>query len=233
LRKTDGSSAVRLGEGYSLGSMAPSPDGRWVLAISVTEQPGKPVLLPTGAGEAKVLAGLSNCQWADWFPDGRRILVLSQPSEQAGRQLLVHDLATSRSAVLVPRGVRRPPGGKGPAAISPDAKWVAAADTGGSVRLYPVEGGEPRPAPGFQPEDELIRWSADGRFLFTYTVGMPGRIFRIDLTTGRREVWRELTTSDPAGVWRIHPVTVTGDGGIYAYSYSSSIGDLYLVEGAR
>ena len=62
---------------------------------------------------------------------------------------------------------------------------------------------------------------------------MPGKIFRIDLATGRREVWRELTTSDPAGVWRIHPVTVTGDGGTYAYSYSSALGDLYLVEGVR
>ena len=86
LRKTDGSSAVRLGEGYSLTSMAPSPDGRWVLAISVTRQPGRPVLLPTGAGEAKVLAEISNCLWADWFPDGRRILVVSQPSDRAGER---------------------------------------------------------------------------------------------------------------------------------------------------
>ena len=159
--------------------------------------------------------------------------MVSQPSDRAGRQLLVHDLATSRSAVLVPGGIRRAPGGKGPAAVSPDGKWVAAADTGGTVRLYPVEGGEPRPAPGFRPEDELIRWSADGKSLFTYAVGMPGKIFRIDLATGRREVWRELTTSDPAGVWRIHPVAVTGDGGTYAYSYSSALGDLYLVEGVR
>ena len=233
LRKTDGSSAVRLGDGYSLTSMAPSPDGRWVLAISVTQQPGRPVLLPTGAGEAKVLAEISNCLWADWFPDGRRILVVSQPSDRAGRQLLVHDLATSRSAVLVPGGIRRAPGGKGPAAISPDGKWVAAADESGTVRLYPVEGGEPQPAPGFRPDDELIRWSADGRSLFTYAVGMPGKVFRVDLATGRREVWRELTTSDPAGVWRIHPVAVTGDGGTYAYSYSSTVGDLFLVEGVR
>jgi Tol biopolymer transport system component len=232
LRKTDGSPAIPLGEGYSLIALALSPDGRSVLAVSVA-QPGKVVLLPTAAGEHRVLPGISDCLWTDWFPDGRRILLATQSPGRTGRQLLVYDLASGRSSVLVPGGIRSSLGAKGSAAIAPDGKWVAAADTGGTVRLYPVEGGEPRPAPGFQSEDQLIRWSADGKSLFTYAIGMPGKIFRIGLETGRREAWKELTTSDPAGVWRIHPVMVTADGESYAYSYSSALGDLYLVEGAR
>jgi serine/threonine protein kinase len=232
LRKTDGSPAVALGEGYSLASGSLSPDGRWVLAISLNP-PGRPVLLPTGAGEPRALSEISDGQWAGWFPDGRRILLITQPPGHTTRTLLVLDLASGKSAVLVPRDVRQSLGARGPAAVSPDGKWVAAADTGGAVRLYPVDGGEPRLTPGFRPEDELIRWSADSRSLFTYTVGMPGRIFRIDLATGRREVWRELTTSDPAGVWRIHPVVVSADGKSYAYSYSSGLADLFLVEGVR
>ena len=231
VRKTDGSPAVPLGEGFSLTSMALSPDGRFVLAIALTP-PGL-VLLPTGAGESKALAETAGCRWADWFPDGRRILAACLPSGQTTQRLLVHDLAPGRSSVLVPEGVRQSRGAKGSAAVSPDGKWVAAADTGGAVRLYPLDGGRPRPAPGFLPEDELIRWSTDGNSVFTYAVGMPGRIFRVDLATGRREVWKELTTSDPAGVWRIHPVVVTGDGGSWAYSYSSALGDLYLVQGVR
>jgi hypothetical protein len=46
LRKTDGSAAIRLGDGYAL---ALSPDGNWVASAPLT--PLSPiVLLPTGAG---------------------------------------------------------------------------------------------------------------------------------------------------------------------------------------
>src|SRR5438876_649896 len=50
LRKTDGSPAVRLGEGAAI---ALSPDGRWVL--SILNSPRQTLLLPTGAGEARVI----------------------------------------------------------------------------------------------------------------------------------------------------------------------------------
>ena len=52
LRKTDGSPAVRLGEGEAL---ALSPDGKWVLSAIVRLDPAPLVLLPTGAGEPKPL----------------------------------------------------------------------------------------------------------------------------------------------------------------------------------
>jgi Tol biopolymer transport system component len=50
LRQTDGSPAIRLGEG-SFGNL--SPDGQWVLAA--VGSPAKLVLLPTGVGEARQL----------------------------------------------------------------------------------------------------------------------------------------------------------------------------------
>ncbi|HYX21876.1 MAG TPA: protein kinase, partial [Thermoanaerobaculia bacterium] len=50
LRKTDGSPAIRLGEGETL---ALSPDGQWVLAAVVRNAPTPLVLLPTGAGEPR------------------------------------------------------------------------------------------------------------------------------------------------------------------------------------
>ena len=54
LRKTDGSPAVKMGDGSAI---ALSPDGRWVLA-SFPSGGGKPaglILLPTGAGESRVV----------------------------------------------------------------------------------------------------------------------------------------------------------------------------------
>src|SRR5205085_3359618 len=54
MRGTDGSPAVRLGEGYAF---ALSPDGRWVLAgtESVGGKPNSIVLLPTGTGQTRTL----------------------------------------------------------------------------------------------------------------------------------------------------------------------------------
>src|SRR4029077_19838499 len=72
LRKLDGSPAVRIGEGTSVGL---SPDGRWVLAIRETER-NQLMLLPTGAGEPKLLPKSDmNYRSAMWFPDGRRALI--------------------------------------------------------------------------------------------------------------------------------------------------------------
>jgi hypothetical protein len=49
LRKTDGSPAVRLGDGWGWGL---SSDGRWALTLT-PGQPTEIVLLPTGPGAAK------------------------------------------------------------------------------------------------------------------------------------------------------------------------------------
>src|SRR6266498_4817128 len=72
LRKTDGSPAVRLGDGAG---EALSPDGKWAVTIvhPVTDQ--QIVIVPTGVGEPKPLpkdgVGALN---AAWLPDGKRIV---------------------------------------------------------------------------------------------------------------------------------------------------------------
>ncbi len=50
LRKTDGSPAVRLGDGRAL---ALSPEGKWALALVPSDASPRLVLLPTGAGEPR------------------------------------------------------------------------------------------------------------------------------------------------------------------------------------
>ena len=51
LRKTDGSDAVRLGEGKPL---TLSPDGKWALVLQQASPP-QLILLPTGPGEQRLL----------------------------------------------------------------------------------------------------------------------------------------------------------------------------------
>jgi Tol biopolymer transport system component len=75
-RPTDGGPAVRLGEGRSMGL---SPDGKWALAVRQIPLPGQLLLIPTGAGETRVLTKDSiNHRAAAWFPDGRRVVFVGQ-----------------------------------------------------------------------------------------------------------------------------------------------------------
>jgi Tol biopolymer transport system component/predicted Ser/Thr protein kinase len=69
IRDTDGSPAIRLGEGVA---DALSPDQKWVI-VQTPHSPEQLRLLPTGAGESQSLTNDSiNHQWARWFPDGKR-----------------------------------------------------------------------------------------------------------------------------------------------------------------
>jgi hypothetical protein len=62
---------------------------------------------------------------------------------------------------------------------------------------------------------------------------MPAWIDRIEVATGSRQPWKEMTPGDPTGVYGIGGMSVTPDGKSYAYHFISSIGSLYLAEGLR
>jgi Tol biopolymer transport system component len=240
LRKTDGSLAVRLSEddGLSL-----SPDGRWVLALPGQQaHPDHLVLIPTGAGERRELRDGSLRAFPDgagaaWFPDGKRIVVTGgDPS-----RLFVWDVEMS-----APPRPLSPGGDFGWPVVSPDGRSVAATAAETGLMLYPVDDGPARPVRGRSPNDEPIRWSGDGRWLyvrrgtgapepgrFQGQGGVPAWIDRIQIATGTRQPWRELIPADPTGVFAIENVLITPDGRGYAYSFASSIGTLYLAEGLR
>ncbi|HEV8609906.1 MAG TPA: protein kinase [Thermoanaerobaculia bacterium] len=225
LRETDGSPAVLLGQYHSIDL---SPDGKWAL---VTDQDGREMtLLPTGAGQPHKLpgSGLTN-QGGAFFPDGRRILsVGSEPGR--GTRLWVQDVNGSKPRPITPEGVSlqvaRP--------ISPDGKTITAQGPDRRFMLYPSEPGEPRPVPGIQNGEVPIRWTADGRAIWVYrTNEVPAKVYRLDVTTGERSLWKELTPPDPAGVLLIGPIFMTPDGKSYVYSYRRTLDELFLVEGLK
>jgi hypothetical protein len=77
------------------------------------------------------------------------------------------------------------------------------------------------------------RLSLDGRFLFVHRTGeMPAKVFRLELSTGRKELWRTLMPADAAGVPEIG-ISPTRGGEGYVYSYTRTLSDLYLVEGVK
>jgi Tol biopolymer transport system component len=101
LRRTDGSPAVRLGQGNAL---ALSPDGRW--ALSATNDNSELHLLPTGVGKARQIeSSVESYQWAGFLPGGKQILFAGREKGRPAR-LFVQDLetGTSKARPVTPEG---------------------------------------------------------------------------------------------------------------------------------
>ncbi|MGA7444534.1 MAG: hypothetical protein WBW82_20320, partial [Candidatus Sulfotelmatobacter sp.] len=221
IRGTDGSAAVRLGDGLSF---ALSPDQKWVL----TGLPKPPVqfnLAPTGAGETRQLThDQINRFWARWFPDGKHIL-FSADEAGKGVRLYVQDVSGSPPKPITAEGVNG-----SLIAISPDGKQIALIAPDQKPSLLTLDTGELRPIPGMTAGEAPIAWTSDGRSLFIYRLGeVPATVNRLDLATGRKQLWKQLVPPDVSGVTDISSVLITPDGNNYVYEYGRTLSDLYLV----
>jgi len=230
VRPTDGSPAKRLGEGRA---MAISPDGQWVVA-NVRGRGSKVMLLPTGAGEPRILEDETHrFEEAAFFPDGKRILLLGKDPGH-GARTYVRDIAAGVPRPIAPEGVFC-------RALSPDGKEAACRGPRKEGVIYSIDGGAPREIPGFRANEAPLLWSSDGRSLFVGVNAIPSadrntdtRVYRLDLTTGKRELWREFTPADKAGVLGgLYQFAMTPDGRSYAYSFLSALSDLYFVTGLK
>ena len=223
IRDTDGSPAVRLGDGYSLRL---SGDGRWVL--SLTQGPvHRLVLLPTGAGESRFLTPEE--VWvidASWHPDGKRVF-FSERGDASGLSVHILDIESGETREFLTKLSVQAVGG-----ISPDGRFFRAVASDGRRVLYPVDGGEPVPIRGLDSADGVASWSFDSRSLFVFQGGhIPAGVSRVNIETGARQLWRELSPADVTGVLRVGPVHVAPARPAYIYSYVRFLSDLFLVEG--
>ncbi len=229
LRKTTGEPAVRLGDGQAF---ALSPDGSMALTMSLVAAP-ELVLLPTGAGEPVRIKndGIRNYQGMDWMPDGRQIVFAGSESGQ-GARCYIQDIEGGKPQPITPEGTAFRLGQQ---VVSPDGKWIAAANFGAPPSLFPVGAGEPQPIPGVEPGDEFDAWSADGRSIFVGPQGgeVPRKVYKVNLSTGKRSLWKTLAPADLVGVIGVDSIRVSADEQSYCYSYTRNISDLYLVEGLR
>jgi eukaryotic-like serine/threonine-protein kinase len=225
LRKTAEDSAVRLGDGESV---ALSPDGKWVLALTMSS-PAQLILLPSGAGDAQQIThdGLYHT-WARWLPDSQGI-VFTAKQEGHGARIYLQKSITSQATPVSPEGID-------PLvfALAPDGSQAAGVGADGLAYLYSLTGGPTRTVPGFMAGEQPIEWSADGRSLYVYRPGeLPAKVSLLNLASGKRTPWRTLAPADPAGVSQIGPIVMTPDGTSYIYGYHRTLSDLYLVEGLK
>jgi hypothetical protein len=224
LRNTDGSAAVRLGDGRA---HALSPDGRWAIVRSEARSPGFDVI-PTGAGTAFRLErpGLTLLH-VRWLPDARQVVARARAGEEQARLYLL-DVEGSEVRPVTPADLAIS-GGRW--ALSPDGTMVAVA-TGQRIEVFPIAGGSSRRVPGDTGTWSVVGWIESG-ILISERPEEGGSVFSLDPATGRRAPWADIQPRDPAGIMSLDLSTlvVTPDGRGYGYSWHRAMSDLYLVEG--
>jgi Tol biopolymer transport system component len=217
---------VRLGEGLS---QSFSPDGQWALCVVHPVTDATLVAYPTSVGETRTLPkdGIRVLR-ADWFPDGKRILFTGTESGR-GTRLYVRDFSGGKARPLSPEGYRH-----FERAISPDGKTVAVLGPDRKIYLYPLEGGEPTALPALTAEDRPASFDKEGRWLYVYSLGgIPLRVYRYEIATGRKELWKEVSPADSAGLSSMSRFVPTPDGTSYAYSYFRVLSYLQIVDGLK
>ncbi len=221
LRKTDGSPAVRLGEGSAAFL---SPDGQWVIAA--VGNPVKTMLIPTGVGEPRMLLdpklGIFD---AGWLPNSKSIVYSAREPGGPPRSYLLN----------IDGGAPRPitPQGTAGALVSPDGKLLLALDNKNQRWLYPLAGGDPQKLNLVLNPNERIMGFFDNKTLLARTRSVPVEVTRVDIATGHREPFKEIAPADPAGVISIPTLKFSADGKSYAYSVGRLLSDLYVVEGLK
>jgi serine/threonine protein kinase len=222
LRSTDGTAAVRLGDGYGLSL---SPDQRWVLATTPVTPP-RYWLIPTGAGETVELkpAGVENFLPVGFTADSRQIIATAnQPGHQPRDYSF--DPSSGKLSPLTPEGVK--------GNVTWDGRFVVVRN-GSAVQVIPVDGSAPREIKGLQDKDRPIQMTADGSEIFVANYnGLTANIYRVRLDGGDRKLVKTLEMRDPTGGFGVTRALTTPDGQYFAYNTLRQLSELYLLQGLR
>jgi len=226
-RDTNGTSAVRLGQGSA---NALSPDGKWVLVLRQNMSPPDLVLLPTGVGQQQAVpTGSVIPVGGQFFPDSKRLLIEGHEAGHASRIYLAN-LDGGQARPITPEGYSL---GTNPRAVSPDGTRIATVTSDG-IALFAVDGGEPQPVHGSQPGDLPLRWEKGGNAVL---VGQRGEtscpVSRLDLQTGARTPWKTVGPADVAGVDGVACPRIAADEEHYVFGYIRNLSDLFLVENLK
>ena len=221
LRKTDGSQAIRLGEGLA---QRLSPDGKW--AAATVTAPAQLLIYPTGPGAVSRIGiePIASVISAEWFPDGTRLLVCGSEASRAARCYAV-DRVGSTPIPVTPEGVL--------GRLAPDGTTLLLTMPDGGFQLSSIDGGQTRPVRGLQPGDRQIAWSRDSQAVYVQQgFQSPAKVERVALATGVRTIARQLQPEGVGAIAALYVMDWVDDGRWYAYYYTSLPSTLFVVNGA-
>ncbi|MGA9529173.1 MAG: protein kinase [Terriglobales bacterium] len=224
LRDTDGSPPVKMGEG--VGEVI-SPDGKWV--ITKAKDQGTLTMVPTGAGEARQLTH-DNIVYGRvrYLPDGKHLLGSGIEPGHGVRDYLI-DISSGGGKPITPEGVSG-------TQVSPDGRDVAVSGPDGKWSVWPLDGSGLRPIPGLDSKYIVVGWTPDGTSLYAAPSALRAtaeNIFRVNVATGKMELWKTLGANIPAGVVFVGGPHFSRDSEAYAYVYFQVLSQAYVVRGLK
>lgn len=229
MRNTEtGSALTNLGEGTAFNF---SPDGAWAWVL-VLKAPPEVWILPTGPGEMHKpeSANIETYVSMGWLPDSRHyVFAGNEPGH--GARVYLQDMMGGKAEPITPEGFSLPDDAYN-IPISPDGKrFVVFEQSARLWRICAVAGGACVALAGAEDRDLPLAWSADNHAIFVGQTEPKAVIFKIDLATGRRQIWKEVTIPDPVGAKQVLPASITPDGKSYASSLTRRLDTLYIANG--
>ncbi len=221
-RKLDGSAPVALGPG---GQPRFSPDATTVAAPLLTRPP-QVTLNPIGTGESRRLqvGEITSLKSVAWFPDGKHLLLTGAAEGQPLRTYEM-DLEGGKPQALGPSDFTG-------VAVAEDGKRISGRNASGEAVVFDRETQKLQVIPGIEPREALAQWMEDGQALLVYSpTQWEGRIYRVEVATGKRTLLQTVEPSEKAG--SIAPLRLAYAEGSRTYVYGTVriLGTLYVVEG--
>jgi eukaryotic-like serine/threonine-protein kinase len=229
VRALDGSPAVRISDGVA---SALSPDGKSALVFN-NSRVGELTIFPIGPGEpVRMDLGSITIEYACWFPDGKRMLVLGN---EPGHGIRLYELDSAQSK---PRPVAAEGFSTLWNTISPDGKSIAVLNPEEETVIYRIGETEGlrsiHRVPGVQPGERPIRWSNDPTWIYvTKPADIPTKVYLVNVDSGERKLIMSLEPADRTGLDTTSSLRITPDGKSYAYSYERFLSQLYVATGLK
>ena len=230
LRRIGETAAVKLGDGQGFGF---APDGPWVLSL-VYGPPSRILLLPMGTGQMKELPNPDRLTIlvAAWMPDGKHVAFLGSAGTDPLRGY-IQGIDDGVKRQFTPEGVSVNSASFWRLPVSPDGSRVVLIGADDNQYLFPTKGGQPEVLRGIRRGEYVVSWTDDGRALYVAAqYDSPHRVFRLDLATGRRTLWKELHPAQTAGM-RLSEISSTPDGQTFLHGYARLLSNLYVGEGLK
>jgi hypothetical protein len=227
LRGTDGSPAVRLGNGHPL-ALAPDRGSAVIVQVdqSLTGSGRFIDIVPTGAGESRRLPneGFAYSS-ARWLRDGQGLIVCASVQGRPERLYRV-ELRDGRHEPVTPERI-------GSWALSPDGLTIAATGPEPAILLYPARGGAARAVPRTTGTESLLGWVDEGLLVtrLDNSPGPRGEVHLLDPVTGRNRFWANILPRDDVGIMLMVSFAATPDGRACVFTWHRALSNLYIAHG--